>query len=462
MSSPNRYPQKLKALPYPGRDGVLALFAPFADLLGAVLLDSAGSAEGRYDIFSALPEVLLTTHGEQTLVHTSNAVKSLTDDPFELMQQQLDFYRPMFHEQAELLPFNGGLIAALAYDLGRRIETLPNIAEHDLPIPELYAGIYQWACVIDHEKKTAAVWQFGQMSLSTSNFVINAFLHSKAHSPFELRSPWQSNLSREQYGAAFRRVQEYIRAGDCYQINLAQRFQAETEGHPFDAYKRLRQHNRAPYSAYLNGGKFQLLSVSPERFIEVENRRAKTEPIKGTRPRAMNPEQDEANAEALRNSEKDRAENVMIVDLLRNDFGKHCKIGSVKVPELFAIRRFPAVHHMVSTVTGELPDNVSPLQLLRDCFPGGSITGAPKVRAMEIIDELEPQRRSYYCGSLMYGDYRGRMDSSILIRTLVHHEQQLYCWAGGGLVADSDEQAEYDETLAKVSRVLPVLESRHN
>lgn len=437
----------------------MSLFAPFADLLGAVLLDSAGSEQGRFDVFSALPEVLLTTTGDKTLISTSNAVKTCEDDPFELLMRQLAFYRqPMQEAIASSLPFCGGVIAALAYDLGRRIEQLPSLASHDLPIPEMYAGIYQWACIIDHEQRRAAVWQFGPMSLATSNFVINAFLHQKSLTPFHLRGRWQSNLDRQQYGVAFRRVQDYIRAGDCYQINLAQRFHAETEGHPFTAYCKLRQHNRAPYSSYFNGGKFQLLSVSPERFIQVKNGVAQTEPIKGTRPRAAAPVEDMALADALLHSEKDRAENVMIVDLLRNDFGKHCKTGSVKVPELFAVRQYPAVHHLVSTVTGELPEGISPLQLLRDCFPGGSITGAPKIRAMQIIDELEPHRRSYYCGSVMYCDYREQMDSSILIRSLVHHEQQLYCWAGGGVVADSEEQAEYDETLAKVSRVLPVLE----
>ena len=447
-------------MPYPGRDGVCTLFAPFADLLGAVLLDSAGSTQGRYDIFSAMPEVQITAKGKQTYVATARHVKTSYQDPFEVMDEQLSFYRlAQTSSVDETLPFSGGLIAACAYDLGRRIEKLPNYALHDIDIPELYAGIYQWACIIDHEKQTAQVWQFGAMMDESVHFILSVFNQHKPLAFFTLSSRWQSNFSREQYGKAFRRVQDYIHAGDCYQINLAQRFSARVEGHPFNAYRRLRDHNKAPYSAYLNGGAFQLLSVSPERFIEVHNKIAKTEPIKGTKPRGKNEAEDAQLINALQQSEKDKAENVMIVDLLRNDFGKHCLPGSVRVPKLFEVQTFPAVHHLVSTITGTLPDSVSPLQLLRDCFPGGSITGAPKVRAMEIIDELEPHRRSYYCGSIAYCDYAGNTDSSILIRTLIHHEQQLHCWAGGGLVADSDEQSEYDETLAKVSRVLPVLAS---
>ncbi|HID9267057.1 TPA: aminodeoxychorismate synthase component I, partial [Klebsiella variicola] len=277
--------------------------------------------------------------------------------------------------------------------------------------------------------------------------------------PFALTSAWQSNMSRQQYGEKFRQVQAYLHSGDCYQVNLAQRFQARYVGDEWQAFRQLNTANRAPFSAFIRLEEGAILSLSPERFIQLRQGEIQTRPIKGTLPRLDSPQEDARQAEKLANSPKDRAENLMIVDLMRNDIGRVAVPGSVRVPELFVVEPFPAVHHLVSTITARLPATLHASDLLRAAFPGGSITGAPKVRAMEIIDELEPQRRNAWCGSIGYLSYCGNMDTSITIRTLTAWQGQLYCSAGGGIVADSEEDAEYQETFDKVNRILHQLEN---
>lgn len=266
-------------------------------------------------------------------------------------------------------------------------------------------------------------------------------------------------MTRAQYGEKFRQVQRYLHSGDCYQVNLAQRFQAHYQGDEWLAFVRLNHANRAPFSAFLRFEEGAILSLSPERFIQLENQHIQTRPIKGTLPRLDSPDADRLQAQTLANSPKDRAENLMIVDLMRNDIGRVAVPGSVNVPELFVVEPFPAVHHLVSTITAHLPETLHAADLLRAAFPGGSITGAPKVRAMEIIDELEPQRRNAWCGSIGYLSFCGNMDTSITIRTLTAVDGQIYCSAGGGIVADSQEDAEYQETFDKVNRILHQLEN---
>ncbi len=458
------WPRLVAERPYSGRQQVLDLFVPFRQRPGAILLDSAGSKSGRFDLISADPVASLVTRGPLSVMQHGEHRLETDRDPFAILRDMWHQHRPpeaalTLQSDASALPFTGGLLGAFSYDLGRRIEDLPQHAQQDLPFAELYAGIYHWAIIVDHLRQHCGLWQFAGMPQQILEQARDAFLSPAPESltPFRLQQDWQSNLSRTAYGAAFRRVQAYIRAGDCYQINLAQRYSAPASGDPYEAYRRLSPRNRAPFSAYVNTADGAILSLSPERFIAVDDREARTEPIKGTRRRDADAQRDRALADELLASEKDRAENVMIVDLLRNDFGKSCTPGSVRVPELFALRSYPAVHHMVSTVTGEIAAGEDAISLLRGCFPGGSITGAPKVRAMQIIDELEPQRRSFYCGSIAYYDYRRRFDSNIAIRTLLHARDQIHVWGGGGLVADSDEQAEYDETLTKISRLLPEL-----
>jgi para-aminobenzoate synthetase component 1 len=274
-------------------------------------------------------------------------------------------------------------------------------------------------------------------------------------------SPIRSNFTKDKYLTAIRRAKAYIAAGDIYQVNLSQRFSGPLPVPPFDLYTRLRARNPAPFAAFLDFGEMQILSSSPERFLQVEarTRQVRTRPIKGTRPRGNTPEQDADLGRELLLSEKDRAELVMIVDLERNDLGRVCETGSVHVPELMVLERDPTVHHLVSTVAGRLPPERNRMDLLRAMFPGGSITGAPKIRAMEIIAELEPTRRGVYTGSIGWLGFTGDMDLNIAIRTFVVRDGMAHFQVGGGIVADSDPEEEYEETLHKGRALMEALGS---
>jgi len=255
----------------------------------------------------------------------------------------------------------------------------------------------------------------------------------------------------------------YIAEGDCYQVNLAQRFSAKAHGDGWVAYQKLREISPAPFMAYMNFGDLQVLSGSPERFLQLTDKHVETRPIKGTRPRSDDVLQDQSYAQELQQSIKDKAENLMIVDLLRNDISKNCEIGSVKADKLFQLQSFANVHHLVSIITGKLKQGKTAIDLLRGCFPGGSITGAPKLRAMQIIEELEPHRRGVYCGAIGYIGFDGNMDTNITIRTAVyatdaHGEGEISFYAGGGIVADSILEKEYDETLDKASSMLKTMQ----
>lgn len=275
--------------------------------------------------------------------------------------------------------------------------------------------------------------------------------------PFTLRQAFQHDWPRQQYLAAIERIQAYLRAGDCYQVNLAQRFSSQYDGDSWSAWLRLQSNHPAPHASYFDYGEGQVFGVSPERFLAINGREILTEPIKGSRPRGVTPQQDAQLAEELLLSGKDRAENLMIVDLLRNDLGQLCRPGSITAAPLFELRRFSNVQHLVSTVRGTLRDEISPLAALLACFPGGSITGAPKRRAMEIIRELEPVARGFYCGSLFWQAADGRFDSSILIRTLQAHQGDIICHGGGGIVYDSDPAQEYAESIFKVEKLMAAL-----
>jgi para-aminobenzoate synthetase component 1 len=324
-------------------------------------------------------------------------------------------------------------------------------------------GIYDWAVVVDHvERRT---WLAGQGRDPETDLQWDALVDcfsappaERARAPFRVTSPVVSNMTPQHYARGFRKVHDYIVDGDCYQVNLAQRFSADAEGDPWLAYQALRIINPAPFSAYFSTPYAQILSASPERFLKVEDGAVETRPIKGTRRRTAHPRLDAQIAEELRVSEKDRAENLMIVDLLRNDLSKNCATGSVRVPRLFEVESFATVHHLVSTVTGRLAEGRDAIDLLRGCFPGGSITGAPKLRAMQIIEELEPHRRGVYCGAIGYIGYGGETDLNIAIRTLVYSHGEIRCWAGGGIVADSNAQDEYQETLDKAAALLKLLQ----
>ncbi|ENA5970210.1 aminodeoxychorismate synthase component 1 [Escherichia albertii] len=439
------------------QDAAEYYFARLSHLPWAMLLHSgyASHVHNRFDIMVADPVCTLTTHGDETVVWQGENRTTTTDDPLRILQQALDraHIQPTYNND---LPFQGGALGLFGYDLGRRFEILPKIAQQDIGLPDMAVGIYDWALIVDHQK---------QMVSLLSHCDVNArlvWLENQQIAPpqeFQLTSAWQSNMTREQYGEKFRQVQEYLHSGDCYQVNLAQRFQATYSGDEWQAFVKLNQANRAPFSAFLRLKQGAILSLSPERFILCDGGEIQTRPIKGTLPRLPSPQEDSKQAEKLANSPKDRAENLMIVDLMRNDIGRVAVPGSVKVPELFVVEPFPAVHHLVSTITARLPEQLHASDLLRAAFPGGSITGAPKVRAMEIIDELEPQRRNAWCGSIGYLSFCGNMDTSITIRTLTAVNGKIYCSAGGGIVADSLEEAEYQETFDKVNKILRQLEN---
>jgi para-aminobenzoate synthetase component I len=452
-------PQKQLSFLLPYFADSSALFSPIADQPWAVFLDSGfpNSNQGRYDIIAADPVCTLVTHGDITEITRDNLTVKSGADPFDLVKQQLasDFSR------VDDLPFNGGAIGYFSYDLARRLETLPVIAEDAEHIADMAIGIYEWAVIVDHqqqksylvghncegEKWRSLIAQFSQLPDQ----------QRQKHGPFNVVGDIHSNMDKVLYNQAFERIKQYLKEGDCYQVNLTQRFAARCEGDPWMAYQLLRKLNSAPFSCYLNFPEVQILSSSPERFLKLTQGLVETKPIKGTRPRKPNAAEDQQQIKSLENSHKDRAENLMIVDLLRNDIGKSCKKGSVKVPVIFNVESYATVHHLVSTVTGQLADDQHALDLLKSCFPGGSITGAPKIRAMEIIEELEPNRRGIYCGAIGYIGFDGNMDSNIAIRTLVHSGNTIRFWAGGGIVNDSVVEEEYQESFDKAAALLGLL-----
>ena len=434
-------------------------FDALVDLPWPMFLDSGRphGAHGRYDILTADPRAVLITTGLQTEVRTAAGSRFSPDDPFAILQEELGPERPGI----DGLPFTGGAIGYFGYDLGRRIERLPSLAEDAEQLPEMAIGIYDWALVVDHQERRSRVVAEDRAGLREGFRRFAALTERRAgrpRSPFRVLGRVQSNLGHGQYLAAIERIKHYLSAGDCYQVNLAQRFSVPAEGDPWQAYQTLRRLNPAPFGAYLGTPVCAVMSSSPERFLRVDGRHVETRPIKGTAPRGRDPSEDLMLAEALRTSPKDRAENLMIVDLMRNDLGKVCAIGSIQVPRLFELERYTRVQHLVSTVRGRLAEGRTPLDLLRACFPGGSITGAPKLRAMEIIEELEPHRRGIYCGAIGYLSFDGTMDTNIAIRTLVHSHGITRLWAGGGIVSDSDAESEYRETYHKAAALLDLLE----
>ena len=446
------------------------LFERIAHKPWAMLLDSGqmldantgkpGSQYGRYDILVAEPFITFVTQGETTTVTQNNTSIISTQDPFLLLKNLLKQYQT----PKTALPFAGGALGYFAYDLARRLEKLPSNAIAAVELPEMMVGIYDWALVVDHRQKTSTLVSHGFNIETRKNWTglvarfnvpCSPVVHSfPALDSFKVISGIQSNLPEPQYHKAFAKIKAYIEAGDCYQVNLAQRFSAEVAGDSWQAYKKLREISPAPFMAFMQlplnaSERFQVLSNSPERFIQINDSHVETRPIKGTRPRFEDAEQDRNSANELLTSLKDKAENVMIVDLLRNDLSKSCE--NVAVTKLFQLQSFANVHHLVSIVIGKLKHNKTAVDVLRSCFPGGSITGAPKLRAMQIIDELEPHRRGLYCGAIGYIGFDGEMDTNIAIRTATVNKNTLSFYAGGGIVADSVGSKEFTETLDKAS-----------
>jgi para-aminobenzoate synthetase component 1 len=429
------------------------LFDRLRPLPRALFLDSAHphASAGRFDILAADPIASFPF-----TCSTESSCEDIQAYFSRLEEEHLKLFGTV-SAPAEDIPFCGGIAGYLDYGLGRPLQRL-----HAEPGAGGQLNAYNWAVVQDHLLQRCTFAALPSLSHSRRHELLDLLRQPIADSSrlFQLQQPFVSNMDQPAYQQAFQRIQHYILAGDAYQVNLSRCFSASYTGDPWQAYQLLRPLAGASFSGFLeNAPGRQVLCLSPERFLRLYGRHVETRPIKGTRPRHRDAGLDELAARELRQSTKDRAENLMIVDLLRNDIGRSCSAGSVHVDRLFELESFPTVHHLVSTISGELLPERSAYDLLRDCFPGGSITGAPKRRAMEIIEELEPHSRAAYCGSLLYISADGRMDSNIAIRTLQCEGDTIRCWGGGGIVADSEWEREYQETWDKVGGFLQALEA---
>ncbi|MDD5748012.1 MAG: aminodeoxychorismate synthase component I [Actinomycetota bacterium] len=439
---------------------IFELFKRIAEKPYSCFLDSSlvDGRLGKTSIFGFGPIVVLETKGlAANFKQRGKSAEIRKSNPFDALRMALAFAK-MKESHSELPPFLSGGIGYLSYELGRYVEKLPSSAVCDLWLPELAFCFYDKIVVEDHIKGKRYLVVTSTGGEKTRDSLREALQElgkvARKKTPIEKRQSrhkprFASGFSREEYVEAVKKVKEYIFAGDIYQANLSQRFETDLRENPLCLYERLRKTNPAPFSAFLNFGNFQILSSSPELFLRVRGKNVETRPIKGTRPRSLDPERDLELKEELLGSEKDRAELSMIVDLERNDLGRVCEYGSVNVKEHAVIESYATVHHLVSTVEGALHESRDIVDLLMATFPGGSITGAPKIRAIEIIDELEPTERSVYTGSIGFLGFGCNHELNIAIRTMIAHGKRIYFQVGGGIVADSDPEAEYQETLDK-------------
>ncbi len=417
-------------------------FKPLSHRPYSIWLDSCRPYQerGRFDIMVAEPVQIFESQSLEVL----NQIQSMLQK-YKTTQPKIE------------VPFTFGAMGYFSYDAGRMLENLNDRLPRDIPLPIATIGFYEWSLISDHElKKTYLIHR----SHDTAD--IEAVLklidsQEPEPTPFNLAHPFENEMSFESYQKAFNAIQEHITQGDCYQVNLSQRFKAHYTGSIFSAYMKLREKSPAPFSAFMSLPQGAFLSLSPERFLQVTNGTILTQPIKGTSARYSDFILDQQSALALKNSVKDRAENLMIVDLLRNDLGRCSIPGSIQVPQLFELQSFSNVHHLVSSITARLKPDLDAIDLFKACFPGGSITGAPKISAMNIIENHEAQARSLYCGSLCYFSVDGKMDSNIAIRSLIAENSNLYAYAGGAIVADSDCNSEYQECLLKINNLLRTL-----
>ncbi len=436
----------------------VARFGSIAAEPGAVWLDSGNAAlsHANYEIIASNPGQVARV--DAVAADGSYAIHDVAARESDIFEHIQKLHCPSQEPACGHLPFYGGVLGYLGYDLNRSLEQLTPQPPSPLTFPVAWLGYYPWALVQDIATEKAWLVADSTASLQRAKkWLENMDRQQPVSTGFQLQGDWLASSNARQYRQSVAKIQQFIHAGDCYQVNLAQHFKASYRGHPWHAYRHLRQQLPAPFSAFINTGLGCLLSHSPERFLSIANQHISTSPIKGTRPRGQTTEADAHYARELLNSAKDRAENLMIVDLLRNDLGRSCVPGSISAEALFTLETYANVHHLVSTVRGELRSDVTALEALRSAFPGGSITGAPKIRAMDIINALEPVSRSAYCGSVFYYSNHGHFDSNIAIRSLIADGSDIHCWGGGGIVADSDPQQEYAESLNKIEILLQAL-----
>lgn len=448
----------------------LKVFQHFATHAGAILLDSSRLMDGcgRYSFIAIDPFLILKSKNGMVQL---NQDESFAADPFDVLQQQLTQFPLTFHES--MPPFQGGVAGYLSYDLCHQLETIPRVTD-DMQFPDLILGFYDLVIAFDHVLQKAWVFSSGYPKQESSlreehavermNWLLSVIERMSPALPSIAQAVCQeseihSNFTQASYENAVNKVIDYILAGDIFEANISQRFKTTLPESlsAFDLYRRLRLINAAPFAAYLCFDDVVIASASPERFLKCVNRHVETRPIKGTRPRGKTDAEDLHYANELLASQKDQSENVMIVDLLRNDLSRVCEDFSVTVPQLCGLESYATVHHLVSVVQGKLNESVGVVDLLRATFPGGSITGAPKIRSMEIIAELEGIARGPYCGSIVYVGFNGDLDSSIAIRTYAIKNNEVTFQAGGAVVADSDPETEYVETLTKAKALRKAL-----
>lgn len=413
------------------------------ELPGFVLLESNDQHLGRYDILSAYPY--------ERIQITKN-----TDDPFSVLNYLSQFCR---NTPSDLdLPFQGGAIGYIAYDLGAQLlginsQTHPHLET----LPLLDMGLYDWAIIADHHLKKVTLFAAHQ-HVSTEAIIQEIVALWKSAKPnnknYKINNEFSADMSQESYSTAFTQIQSALKQGRCYQVNLTQSFHTHYTGDTWEMYKTVSHTNPVPFSAFLRNEQCEILCFSPERFMLYDQGKLLTSPIKGTIKRSDDPAKDTALKEQLADCPKNRAENVMIVDLSRNDLGKIAKTGTVKVETLCGVQSYKAVHHLVSDISAECVDGVGPLEAFLACFPGGSITGAPKLESMQMINEQERYGRGVYCGSIGYFSRHGRFDTNIAIRTLTAKSGILHLAAGGGIVIDSQADDEYQECFTKIAAII--------
>ncbi len=434
---------------------VFEIYNLFKYKSNTILLDSSKEDKklSKYSFIGINPFLKFEVKNETTYIN-GNIIEG---DAFNILENLINEYK---NDIEDTIPFLSGAIGYISYDTGRLLESLPNTATEDFSIPDMRFIFYKNIIIFDLINNKKYITDLdGDIEnihnilkvIDNGEKIADEIVYEKSENIF------YSNFVKVDYKKAVAKLKDYIVSGDVYIANMTQRFWCYNDDESFNIYKKLRSINKAPFSAYLNFDDFQIISSSPERFVQVINNKAHTRPIKGTRPRGNNKKEDEVNQLELINSEKDKAELLMVVDLERNDFSKVCKPHTVKVTENFKLEEYATVFHLVSTVEGELKNNVSSVRCIKECFPGGSITGTPKIRAMEIIEELEKVKRNIYTGSIGYFDFRGNCDFNIVIRTIVKKDNKAYFGVGGGITYDSIEEDEYNETLDKARALMRVL-----
>lgn len=442
------------------------LYSVFKEDEYSFFLDSGMDHEklGEFSFIGSKPFLVFKSKDENIEISRDGKTEKFKGNPFDKIQEILSEYKMDYKTD---IPFIGGAVGYLSYDLCHHIENLPRTAIDDVDVPDMYFGLYDGVVCIDHRGESDQVFVASLGVVDKEETVVSKLIEKielaeKEGIKIDLpkttkKKEFRSNFTRDEFVDSVRKVQDYIRSGDIYQANLTQRYSCDLEETPYELYGKLREINPAPFATFMDFGEGHIVSSSPERFIRVRDKIIEARPIKGTKPRGKTPEEDKINREALINSEKDKAELLIIVDLERNDLGKVAKTGSVEVTELFHLEEYPTVYHLVSTVVAEVRDDCDAVDCIRATFPGGSITGAPKIRSMEVIDELEPTQRNIYTGSIGYIGFNGDLDLNIVIRTVVCKDDKAYFQVGGGMTWDSNAEDEYQETLDKAKALMDAL-----